>query len=44
MKKWLRHRESLAGTEEARLQLIQEALETVTPELAEGWYSNCGYF
>ena len=36
-------RATKARTEEELYQAIREALETVTPKDAEGWFRSCGY-
>ena len=46
-KMWSKVKESLraakARTPEALFNAIADALKTITPEDAEGWFSSCGY-
>ena len=44
LKAWLRRHENEAVNPECRPWLIHPAAASITPEMAEGWIENCGYY
>ena len=43
LKAWLRRHENEAVNDAVRPWLIHQAAESITPDMAQGWISNCGY-
>ena len=43
LKAWLLRHENEAVNDAVRPWLIHQAAESITPDMAQGWISNCGY-
>ena len=43
VKSWLRRHEALAVNTAVRPWLIHQAIQSITPAMAQGWAINCGY-